>query len=148
MPSSTDTTAGSGTTYTSRPPCTSCSQRAWPSSTDRAFSPVTIGRPNACATRIPTWYPPESADSLPKITKSNGPPEPSSEAMAATTAEAVPCGSHSSLLSLTSNKPRSAPTASMSRTCSSASGGPSVRTVTEPPCASTSRTASSTPHSS
>ena len=40
------------------------------------------------------------------------------------------------------------PIAMHSRSCSSASGGPSVSTTDSPPCASTSRTASSTPHSS
>ena len=40
------------------------------------------------------------------------------------------------------------PSAMQSRSCSSASAGPSVSTVEEPPLASISRTASSTPHSS
>ena len=44
--------------------------------------------------------------------------------------------------------PRSAPIAMQSRSCSSASAGPSVSTTTSPPPASTIRTASSTPHSS
>ncbi len=35
--------------------------------------PVATGRPSAYATRIPTWKPPESADSLPKKTRSNAP---------------------------------------------------------------------------
>ena len=40
------------------------------------------------------------------------------------------------------------PIAIASRSCSSASAGPSVSTTDSPPCASTSRIASSTPHSS
>ena len=40
------------------------------------------------------------------------------------------------------------PTAIASRSWSVASSGPSVRTVLDPPCASTIRTASSTAHSS
>ena len=34
--------------------------------------PLTIGRPSAWATRMPTWKPPESADSLPNRIRSNG----------------------------------------------------------------------------
>ena len=37
-----------------------------PPSTTTPLSPVAQGRPSACATRSPTWKPPESADSLPK----------------------------------------------------------------------------------
>ena len=40
------------------------------------------------------------------------------------------------------------PSAIASRSCSSASAGPSVSTSTSPPCCSTRRTASSTAHSS
>ena len=67
--------------------------------------------------------------------------------IASTIACAVACGSHSSP-SVTRWTARSMPSAIMSRSCSSASGGPSVSTVDEPPCCSISRTASSTPHSS
>ena len=38
-----------------------------------ALAPVTIGRSSAAATRMPTWNPPESADSLPNRMRSNGP---------------------------------------------------------------------------
>ena len=37
------------------------------------MSPVATGRPSACATRIPIWKLPESADSFPKNTRSKGP---------------------------------------------------------------------------
>ena len=67
--------------------------------------------------------------------------------IAATIAAAVAWGSHS-LPSVTRCTARSMPIAIMSRSCSSASGGPSVSTVQEPPCASTIRTASSAAHSS
>ena len=67
--------------------------------------------------------------------------------IAATIAAAVACGSHSPP-SVTRWMPRSMPMAIMSRSCSSASAGPSVSTTDSPPCASTSRIASSAAHSS
>ena len=67
--------------------------------------------------------------------------------IASTIARAVACGSHSSP-SDTRWIARSIPSAIASRSCSSASAGPSVRTTDSPPWASISRTASSTPHSS
>ena len=91
---------------------------------------------------MPTWKPPESADSLPKMTRSGA-----SVAITSCSASAVASGSQSEP-SVSSRIARSAPSARHSRSCSSASGGPSVSTVTEPPPASTIRTASSTPHSS
>ena len=63
------------------------------------------------------------------------------------TAADVACASQSSPC-VSSRIPRSAPIAMQSRSCSSASAGPSVRTTTSPVCASTIRTASSTAHSS
>src|SRR3989304_5714240 len=53
------------------------------------------GRPSATATRIPTWNPPLSADSLPKTTRSNGPPKASWARIASAIAAAVETGSHS-----------------------------------------------------
>ena len=46
---------------------------AAPPSTATPLRPVAHGRPSARATRRPTWKPPESADSLPKKIRSNGP---------------------------------------------------------------------------
>src|SRR3970282_1645935 len=46
-PSFTVTTAGTGSTNTSRPPGTSCSQRTCEPSTARPFSPFATGRPSA-----------------------------------------------------------------------------------------------------
>ncbi len=57
-----------------RPPARSA--RVAPS-TATPFRPVATGRPSACATRMPTWKPPESADSLPKKIRSKAvPPRP------------------------------------------------------------------------
>ena len=109
-----------------------------------ALMPLTTGRPSAWATRIWTWKLPESADSLPNRMRSNG---SGWARIASTIAAAVACGSHS-LPSVTRWMPLSMPIAIRSRSCSSASAGPSVSAVEEPPCCSTSRTASSAPHSS
>ncbi len=75
----------------------------------------------------------------------------SSARMASVIARAVACGSGSSppaIASLVTSTACCAPTEIEKRSCSSASGGPTVRTVMSPPCASTSRIASSTAHSS
>ena len=42
------------------------------------LAPVIIGRSSARATLTPTWKPPESADSLPKRSRSKGPSAPTS----------------------------------------------------------------------
>ena len=109
--------------------------------------PVTTGRPRARATRMPTWNPPASADSLPNRMRSKAPPASSSAVMAATSARAVACASGSGPSTATSTA-RSTPTETAYRSCSSASGGPRVSTVLDPPCCSTRRMASSTAHSS
>src|SRR5262249_41413478 len=70
-------------------------------------------------------------------------PPPTTSAIA----PAVAIGPHSEP-SVCSNTPLCAPSASMSRTWSAASGGPSVSTVTVPPIRSVIWTASSTAHSS
>ena len=57
--------------------------------------PLTIGRPSAWATRMPTWKPPESADSLPNRIRSNSPSAASIWRTAAVIACAVRCGSQS-----------------------------------------------------
>ena len=57
--------------------------------------PFTIGRPRAWATRMPTWNPPESAASLPKSSRSNGPSAASRRVTASVIARAVRCGSQS-----------------------------------------------------
>ena len=72
MPSLTPTTAGNGNSYVSRPASDSRCTCATPSSIVSPLPPLTIGRPSAWATRIPTWNPPESADSLPNRIRSNG----------------------------------------------------------------------------
>src|SRR5207302_3350605 len=61
-PSFTVSTAGSGTTYTSPPPSTSCSQRTEEPSSVTFLSPATHGRASAYVTRLPTWKPAESPD--------------------------------------------------------------------------------------
>ena len=109
--------------------------------------PVTHGRPSPYATRIPTWKPPESADSLPKKMMSNGPFAASSARIASSRAEAVDSPSHS-WPSVCRWIARSMPRAMASRSWSTASGGPRVRTTESPLFASISRTPSSTPHSS
>ena len=76
---------------------------------------------------MPTWKPPESADSLPKMIRSGC---GSSAAIASTSAAAVASGSQSAP-SVSSRIARSAPIAIASRSCSSASAGPSVSTVTD-----------------
>ena len=74
MPSLTPTTAGIGSSNTIRPASVSRSSRRLPPSSDSALAPLTTGRPRARATRMPTWNPPESADSLPNRMRSNGAP--------------------------------------------------------------------------
>ena len=96
---------------------------------------------------MPTWKPPESADSLPTRIRSNGPPSASRARTASVIATAVARGSQS-LPSVSSRTARSTPIAIASRSWSAASGGPSVSTTDSPPLASISRTASSTAHSS
>src|SRR5438067_7144792 len=96
---------------------------------------------------MPTWNPPESADSLPKNTMSKGPLAASSARMASSRAAAVASASHSDP-SVCRWTARSTPRAIASRSCSTASGGPSVSTTESPLLTSTRRTASSTPHSS
>src|SRR2546430_1644717 len=64
-----------------------------------------------------------------------------------TMAPAVAPGSHSRP-SVSSSTARSTPMAMASRSCSRAGSGPSVSTAVDPPCASISRTAASTAHSS
>src|SRR4051794_17928871 len=148
MPSLTETTAGSGTSNDSQPPAADSRRaviRSPPGWSD--LTPVTHGRSSAAATRMPTWKPPLSADSLPNRIRSNGPFSASSERIASTMADAVASGSQSRP-SVWSSTARSIPIAIASRSWSSASTGPSVRTLDEPPPASTIRTASSTAHSS
>ena len=124
-----------------RPPASRRSRAARARSasvTVRPLAPVTIGRPSARATRMPTWNPPESAASLPKRIRSNGPSAASSSPMARRSARA-PCAAGSqSGPSIGSSTTVPTPSDAAYRSCSSASGGPRVSAVTAPPCASTS----------
>src|SRR4051812_12020781 len=79
--------------------------------------------------------------------RSNGPDASSSARMASPIAAAVASGSNSPP-SVSRWMAREMPIAIASRSCSSASAGPRVSTTDSPPCASTRRIASSTPHSS
>ncbi len=81
--------------------------------------------------------------SLPSSTRSNRPP-----AATACSAAAVAIGPTSTPGSVSISTAPDAPSARQARNCSSATAGPSVATVTDPPNRSTSRTASSTAHSS
>ena len=109
--------------------------------------PLTTGRSKRLATRIPTWKPPASADSFPNRIRSNAPSVVSTSAIASERAVAVRCGSQSTSSMGISTK-WWAPTLAAYRSCSSASVGPRVMTVTSPPWVSVSWTASSTAHSS
>ena len=141
--SAVERSAGRRTSAWSQP--SSSSQRACtrPSgSIARWRTPVRNGRSSSSASSGGTWPVSASTELRPAITRSNGPVASIVAASAravASVSEPANAASVTSTPSIATS--RSSPHATASRTESSAAGGPSATTVTEPPCSSTSATA-------
>ena len=106
----------------------------------RCRTPVRNGRSSSCASSGGTWPVSASTELRPASTRSNGPVA----SMVAASARAVASVSEPANAASVTSTPsiatsRSSPHATASRTASSAAGGPSVITVTDPPCVSRER---------
>ena len=127
--SATESRAGSETSTSSVPSsCSRVSDRSSPVM-PMTRTPVAKGKPVSWAISGPTWPVSPSSEFRPTRTRSKGPSWRKAAASAravARVSEPPKAGSHRCT-------PRSAPQATASRRTSSAAGGPSVKTVQEPP---------------